>query len=224
VSLSDVTESVMIVLPGYSGARIAAWKGVKQILSRGGEYCQIAVDKDGGIHIAAYDNGKLKYAHLDKFNSTTVKTCTVDSYDIIGQNLTLDVAYEVDENGVGHNIPHIGYYALSRTLPKYAYLAKPDSEDLNGADSSNFFTGVWESTYIPTQQTVPQDRINVGVFKNNGVRAYSTINKEANGTRGTSTTSAGSGTCYGNGTNNPVIGYAIRFSSNSTYAEVAQKK
>lgn len=211
-------------LAGTTGVNTTNWTGVKQILSRGGEYCQIAVDKDGGIHIAAYENGKLKYAKLAKFNSPNVSVCTVDSYDIIGQNLTLDVAYEVDENGVGHNIPHIGYYALSRTLPKYAYLAKPDSEDLNGADSSNFFTGVWESTYIPTQQTVPQDRINVGVFKNNGVRAYSTINKEANGTRGTSTTSAGSGTCYGNGTNNPVIGYAIRFSSRSTYAEVAQKK
>ena len=208
-----------------TGVNTTNWTGVKEILSSGGEYCQIAVDKDAGIHIAAYDNGKVKYAFMQKFNSENVTTCTVDSYDIIGQNLTLDVAYELDENGVGHNIPHIGYYALSRTLPKYAYLAKPASSDLNGADSSNYFTGVWETTYIPTKQTVPQDRINVGVFKQNGQRAYSTIGQnmfKANGTKGTSSTAAGSGTCYGNGTNNPVLGYAIKYESNKIYAEVAQ--
>ena len=214
-------------LAGTTGVNTTDWTGVKEILSSGGEYCQIAVDKDGGIHIAAYDNGKVKYAFMQKFNSSTVTTCTVDSYDIIGQNLTLDVAYELDENGVGHNIPHIGYYALSRTLPKYAYLAKPASTDLNGADSSNYFTGVWETTYIPTKQTIPQDRINVGVFKQNGQRAYSTIGPnmfKANGTKGSSNTSAGSGTCYGNGTNNPVLGYAIKYESNKIYAEVAQLK
>ena len=209
-------------LSGTTGVNTTNWTGVKEILSTGGEYCQLVVDKDGGIHIAAYDNGKLKYAYLQKFNSASAQVCTVDSYDIIGQNLTIDVAYEN-----GHNIPHIGYYALSRTLPKYAYLAVPASSDLNGADSSNYFTGVWESTYIPTHQTVPQDRINVGVFKENGERAYSTIgtNKfKQNGQKGTSNTSAGSGTCYGNGTNNAVIGYAIKYSSNSTYVETAQMK
>ena len=209
-------------LSGTTGVNTTNWAGVKEILSTGGEYCQLVVDKDGGIHIAAYDNGKLKYAYLQKFNSASAQVCTVDSYDIIGQNLTIDVAYEND-----HNIPHIGYYALSRTLPKYAYLAVPASSDLNGADSSNYFTGVWESTYIPTNQTVPQDRINVGVFKENGERAYSTIgtNKfKQNGQKGTSNTSAGSGTCYGNGTNNPILGYAIRFTSSSTYVETAQMK
>ena len=216
----------------HKSQNITGWTVGPDILSSGGEYCQLVVDGNGGIHIAAYDNGDLKYAYLSSYNDTTVDSCTVDSYDIIGQNLTIDVAKEGD-----NYIPHIGYYALSRTLPKYAYLAVPGAFGSAGADSTDSFTGVWECSYIPTDSTVPQDRINVGLFKEsktvngktvNDIRTYSTTDKKAvNANKsniGTSTAGTENGKCYGNGTSNAVLGYVIKISSMLSYIETAQLK
>ena len=189
------------------------WPSIKTIFTGAGEYCQIVADANGGLHIAAYDgsNGDLKYAYLSKYDSDydeSSDSCTVDSYAIIGQNLTIDVA--LDSSGTA--VPYIGYYGLSSTKPKIAYKV---SETVTNGASDDVYTSGWEVSIVPTSSRVPQDRVNVAVWKNStGVISGST----------TGTSSAGTyyGTCYGNGTGNPVLGYQIRESSTSGYIETAQ--
>jgi len=154
-----------------SGKNSTGWNNATTVIRNAGEYCQIATDKNGGIHIVAYDgnSGDLIYAYASAYNAA-FKTCTVDSYAIVGQNITLDVAL----NASGVAVPYIGYYGLSSAKPKYAYLADPttfyagtqatQSTTLNGA-TDEAYTGIWEVTIVPTSSKVPQDRINVGVWK-----------------------------------------------------------
>ena len=144
-------------------------------MENAGEYCQVAVDAKGGIHIAAYDPSlcDLVYAYLPSYDGTA-QTCVVDSNGVLGSNLTIDVA--LDENGKA--IPRIGYYATSCIRPKLAYL-------INGVDS---VTGT-SSTY-------------------NKANSYS---------------SQSYGFVYGNGTANPVMGYAVKNGSGDTI-ETAQMK
>ena len=81
-------------------------------------------------------------------------------------------------------------------------------------------------------------RINVGVWKNSGVLAYSTTGTTGeNGTKGTasgtisytsSTNTTASdnngGKCYGNGSKNGVLAYGVRYTSQQDYVETAQKR
>ncbi|MBB5227277.1 hypothetical protein [Treponema ruminis] len=208
-----------------TGVSMAGWTKGPDILDVGGTYCNLAVDADNGIHIAAYSESDLKYAYLSNYKDGTPDVCTVDSYDIVGTNLTIDVAKTGSQN-----IPYIGYYATSQCLPKYAYLVSDSIQ--SGSDSVDCFTGKWEITYLPSDtstRSVPEERINVGVFKTAaGARTYSTTNKAAptngNTNIGTKDSGKGNGTCYGNGTDNPVLGYVVKNSSNSSYIETAQMK
>ncbi len=196
-----------------TGAGDGYWSAAVKILSGAGEYCKLAVDADGGIHIAAYDgmNGDLVYAYLENCSDSSAATCIVDSYGIVGQYLSIDVAKDTS----GKWIPYIGYYALSSTRPKLAYLAEPDAAG-NGA-TDDMYTGVWEISLVPTSGKAQQDTVGVGVWKNS-----SGVIKESE--TGTSViTDAYSGTCYGNGTINPVLGYVVK-SGTSGSIETAQKK
>lgn len=196
---------------GTTGVNVTKWSTPKEIFEDAGEYCKLVVDADKGIHIAAYDGteGDLKYAYLASYDATTVSTCTVDSYAIVGQYITLDVAKVGTDN-----IPYIGYYALSSAKPKLAYRV---SSTISDGSINEEYTGDWEISLIPTSKTTLQDRVNVGLWKDGaGVLKTST----------TGTSSAGQyyGRCFGNGTSNPVLGYAIRESSTKGYIETAQKK
>ena len=84
-------------------------------MAKAGEYCKVAVDSNGGVHIAAYDpiNLDLVYAYLpkDKIETTSqsdFRTCIVDSNGVVGSNLTLDVGKVSNQGNV---VPYIGYYA-----------------------------------------------------------------------------------------------------------------
>ncbi|WP_215905333.1 hypothetical protein, partial [Treponema phagedenis] len=97
-----------------TGSRVGYWSKPKKVfenLSSVGEYCQIAVDKNGGIHIAASDVGNtaLVYAYMSDYKGVDLKTCTIDSYGIIGTHITLDVALSEK----GKPIPYIGYFSNS---------------------------------------------------------------------------------------------------------------
>ena len=197
---------------GTTGKNKTNWNDAITLLSEAGEYCQLAVDAAGGIHIAAYDgsNADLKYVYIDKYdNAANAKSCTVDSYGILGQNITIDVAY----NGTYYE-PHIGYYALSSTKPKYARLT---SAEISDGVKEDAYTGVWECSIVPTSSRAFQDRINVGVWKDSSGKI-----KES--TRGTSSADQYWGKCYGNGTSNTVLGYAIKKSSSEGYIETAQMR
>lgn len=197
---------------GTTGKNKTNWNDAITLLSEAGEYCQLAVDAAGGIHIAAYDgsNADLKYVYIDKYgNAANAKSCTVDSYGILGQNITIDVAY----NGTYYE-PHIGYYALSSTKPKYARLT---SAEISDGVKEDAYTGVWECSIVPTSSRAFQDRINVGVWKDSSGKI-----KES--TKGTSSADQYWGKCYGNGTSNTVLGYAIKKSSSEGYIETAQMR
>jgi hypothetical protein len=201
-------------------ATAAGWSIPMKVFSNAGQYCQVAVDAGGGIHIAAYDiiNASLLYAHLMSYTDTSPATCVVDSYGIVGTNITLDVA----KVGTKY-IPYIGYYAQSSIRPKYAYLVDTSSYAPNGAVNDNF-TGSWEVSLVPTSSSVPQDQINVGVWKDSsGVLKSSPTQTSSyiNTVNGYNSTNYGY--CYGNGSSNGVLAYQIKESTKG-YIETAQKK
>ena len=218
----------------------------------GGKYCQMVVAGDNSIHIAAYDtvNLDLKYIYIPVKTVTktinneekqkivpdvaNMKVCTVDSYLSVGKELTIDVAGETRTvNGVEKTvyIPHIGYNGNTPRKPRYAYLydaetfCTSNSQSVySGVNTSEQYTGVWECSLVPTTSTFTQDklkpRVNVGVWKNS---AGSRVSSNAF-TNGTSTAGTGSGTCYGNKTDNAVLGYGVAHDSQQDYVETAQKR
>ena len=245
------------------------WKteNTTTLLSNAGQYCQLVVDSADNIHVAAYANGDLKYVYIPKASDGTYtpdsskKVCIVDSYKSVGTELTIDVAKEGD-----YYIPHIGYCASSPRKPRYAYLADPATfygtagntkatiEKRSGA-VSDMYTGVWECGVVPLTSKLTETeeapfRVNVGVWKKDGERAWSTYTKTGNvitfegteylpsssndykthvaGTNNNFNSNAGTGngTCYGNGTKYAVLGYAIQSNTDSTkdFVETAQMR
>ena len=224
-----------------SGDTKKFWHDAVTIFTGAGEYCKIAVDAAGGVHIAGYDSilGDVRYAKLatykvtpDGANDTTkyvedTMSCVVDSSGIVGSNLTLDVAYSDTVANGGKAIPYIGYYGSIG--PKMARLTAEGAALSTTAAAAgtvnDMFTGYWEVTEVPTPSNAPKDRINVGVFKNKttGVLEAPTNGGPASSHQGKDATSQ-YGTTYGNSTTNPVLGYQIRPSSAEGYIETAQMR
>ena len=192
-------------------------------LENAGEYCQLAVDANGGIHIAAYDgtNCDLVYAYLSSY-SATPSTCVVDGSGVIGSNLTIDVALDAS----GNAIPRIGYYATSCIRPKLAYRVDTASAAPAGSDDEAY-TGAWECSVVPTDSSVNMqsnqyNKINVGVWKSSGVITSSTSGTSSYTNTPNSYSSTSYGFVYGNGTSNAVLGYTIKVNSSSDAIETAQ--
>lgn len=209
-----------------------SWKTPKPILEEtySGGFCAIAVDEEKHVHIASYskeNTGSLIYTYLDSYDSMdatgfNVKntSAVVDSYGTTGQNLTIEFAK--DKNG--NTIPYIGYYLASLQYPKYAYLVDTASSGKNGAtwapkdgcDAENMYTKAWESVILPTQSDFIVDDFYIGVFRGtdgklNVIPAITETLGETNGS------------CGGNGTSNPVLGYGINYGGTG-YVETAQLK
>jgi len=189
----------------------------KKIFTNMGEHATIKVGPDNSIHIACFDSSSkaLKYAYMSSY-SATEKTATVDAYEIPGTYISMDVVKE----GTNY-IPYISYYMPSATVAKYAKLLDATkltgTDSLDGCDSKDVFTGVWEVSIIPTTSSIREDKTSIGFYKNaNGVAQ----NIKSNGT---ASHDADSGVCNGNGTANPVIAYAIGDDS-VNYIETAQMK
>ncbi len=222
----------------------AAWKGETEIFGdmddyeNAGEYCQLAVDANGGIHIAAYDgsNTDIVYAYLESYDDDEPKVCVVDSAGVVGSNLTIDVA--LDSEG-GKAIPRISYYSNSCVRPKLAYLVNTTIENPEGAVEEEF-TGKWEVTVVPIEegrtlnmQSFQYNKINVALWKT-AAGVLTSSNDTNTYTPGTQTAannvntpnsfkSTSYGFVYGNGTSNAVLGYAVKNGSGSTI-ETAQMK
>ena len=206
-------------------------KPVALFPSEVGEYCKVAVAKDKSVHIAAYDsmNGDLWYAYLPTYNGAA-KTGIVDSAGFVGSELNIDVALNTQKKPV----PYISYYALSASRPKIATWTGGDLSSavtVEGA-KTDMYTNNWEISVIPTQSKASIDSINVGVWKdttagNEGVikdsvpfPASGVLKYKADG-NGHDKNSYGN--AYGNGTSNPVLGYATK-SGSLGYIETAQMK
>ena len=217
---------------GADGKRVHGWSEPVEVFSGvTGEYCQVAFDKEGKVHIAAKDSSSndLWYAYLASYKEPAdAKTCLVDSYGTVGSHITLDVAYS--EETSGKPVPYIGYLAEGKTLPKLAYYIGSDitsDNDISGA-KGDFFTRNWEVGAVPSvtsgiQGVQGYDRINVGVWKDNGVIANSqdgvsyykqSLNEGDTGTYGI---------VYGNGSANPALAYRYEVGSDG-FVEMAQKK
>ena len=189
-----------------------------------GEYCKVVLDAQGKVHIACYDNSNADvwYAYIsDATNPSTanIKTCIVDSYGIVGTELSLDVALKE-----GNPIPYISYYGSSCARPKVAYWAADDSiatiTSREGA-VDEAFTKNWEVSLIPSGSKISIDHVNVGVWKD--ASGNLTDSKKPDGTIGSTSSGTSDGTIYGNGTMNPILGYAITQGSGG-YIETAQMK
>ena len=122
-------------------------------------------------------------------------------------------------------------------MPKVAYLNAPlTTSTLTDGTSSDMFTGSWEVSYIPMPitSTMPNldtkrlekrldNRINVAVWK----KTDETANLKGvldNSKTGTSSAGTTSGTCWGNGTANPVVAYSIIYDTSNDSIESAQKR
>ena len=220
-----------------------SWRGPFTLMEEAGEGCKIVIDSDGNIHVAAYDgmNSDLKYVYVpangDGFDFAGKTECTVDSYLDVGQNLTLDVA-KVGE----YQIPYIGYWGTFPELPRYAYLAAPETfynpavaeADKQGA-IDDLYTGVWECSIVPSASSVEEGTMNVAVWKDgDGNLAWSTYSSATtfsgaeksaeNVLYASSVANKDSGTCYGNGTNNGVLGYVVAINGATSHIETAQKR
>ena len=223
------------------------WTGNKVIFTGGGEHCAIKFGPDGSIHIAANVDGTLKYAHLDSYGANyneATDAVTVDSYAITGEKITLDVGRKVFTSGGTTTykiVPYISYYLNSAKKPAVASLVIPSNGTMNykaqGTDSSSNFTGNWDVSIVPVAETLTDlavDKINVALWKktvvadNNavaGVITSCTDNSFLSKDRkmDSNTVIDGKGYCSGNGTENPVIGYAIVTNSGTAFS-LAQKK
>ncbi len=211
------------------------WKGNKVIFTEGGEHCTVKLDSEGGVHIAAYVDGSLRYAYLasvDAGYNEATDSVKVDSFTITGERITLDTG----KDAAGKIIPYISYFNGTARLPAVAKLIVPSSGTVNykaqgtgTADGEDVFTGNWEITLVPSPKTLTTnyyDKMNICLWKQDGVivrgdNSNFTISKDKTVTDNTSNTT--NGNIYGNGSANPILGYAVE-SNSGTCLETAQMK
>lgn len=228
---------------GKDNGKEGGWTGNKVIFSDGGEHCAIKVGPDGSIHIAANVDGALKYAYLSSYSASyneATDAVTVDSYAITGEKITIDVGRKAFTSGGTTTykvVPYISYYLNSAKKPAVASLVIPSSGTMNykaqGTDSSSNFTGNWDVSLVPVAETLTDlavDKINVALWKktvgtgNNAVTGVITgCTDNAFLSKSKTMANNAAGQCYGNGTSNPVIGYAIVTNSGTAFS-LAQKK
>lgn len=177
------------------------WSKAVEVFSGACEDVSIKADESGAVHISAYNKAEqsLVYRHIDKDRTTMGDVVTVDSYQIVGSRTQIDVQKEGD-----YYVPYISYYNPATQKTKLAYLLAGKSYSAQGVKSDDTFTGNWEVSVIPTSSDIQEDHTNIGLWKDSsGARRTSvggTVNDGQIGDNGGQTT--------GNGTNNPVVGYA----------------
>ena len=197
-----------------------AWTDNDSVNFSGGQDVQLAVDRSGGIHLAyTTSSGDLAYAYSASYSGTFTEYI-VDSYSLTGSRLTIDVANDIN----GKPIPYIGYFMQGGGVPKLAYLK--DGAVLEAGAKNDYYTGKWEVSVVPTPKAYDTyaagNKVNVGVWKKKADGKLTNSKKEnfvydpsTGNDKGTS-----SGSIYGNGTSNPVLGYVIEEGT----IETAQKK
>lgn len=219
-TLKMTSVSLSEILSGINGKSWAA----KTISKKGGQYIQMAIDSEDGIHLAYMSNSgaDLYYAYMPSYESSSITEILVDSKNDVGDNCSIDVGRK-DESSPW--IPVISYKSNEGTKTKIAYpVVFENGKPKDGATSGGFFTGNWSVSMLPTENKSTNDQINVGLNKDWSNGVIHEFEKRADDT--SSYTPKGpyaicsSGILYGNGTSNPVVGYAISSGS----IEMAQKK
>ena len=213
--------------------------------TRGGNFCRMAIDADDGIHIAHYDStgADLLYTYVPVENSipqiAKAVTVTVDSFLSVGTWCTIDVAKEYDSvNNRYNHVPQIGYFVPAcESTSASARVAYPVKFDSNGypvyaGTEDDMFTGNWEVTTVPTEGIPIINRVNVGLYKKNGILAAiptggtdriptgGTDRKTTYSVKKSSYPVSDSTTVFGNGTLNPAVVYCL----DDGIVQLAQKK
>lgn len=189
------------------------WSKAVEVFSGACEDVSIKADASGAVHISAYNKAEqslvYRYITSDYITSdlTAIKddVVTVDSYQIVGSRTQIDVQKEGS-----YYVPYISYYNPATQKTKLAYLLAGKSGidySASGVKSDDTFTGNWEVSVIPTTSDIQEDHTNIGLWKDSyGVRRAVTDIKTSGTTEGSINNDDGK--TYGNGTNNPVVGYA----------------
>lgn len=195
----------------------------KSVSTKGGKNVAMVADAAGGLHFAYSSNSgaDLYYTYMSSLTATPV-TMLVDSYDNVGSYCTIDVGRTSSTSSQW--IPYITYKRdASEVALKMAYPIVNVSTEKPGASSAGFFTGNWDICTIPSANNSTNDLVNVGLCKDwgNGViQNFPTGADDFTYNPGGTYTICNSSVIYGNGTQNPVVGYAVE----QGYIEVAQKK
>lgn len=203
-------------------ASSAMWT-TKSVSSKGGKNVAMVADAEGGLHFAYSSNSgaDLYYTYMSSVTATPV-TMLVDSYDNVGSYCTIDVGRTSSTSSQW--IPYITYKRdASEVALKMAYPIVNVSTEKPGASSAGFFTGNWDICTIPSANNSTNDLVNVGLCKDwgNGViQDFPTGVDDFSYNPGGTYAICNSSVIYGNGTQNPVVGYAVE----QGYIEVAQKK
>lgn len=187
------------------------WSKAVEVFSGACEDVSIKADASGAVHISAYNKAEqslvYRYITSDYITSdlTAIKddVVTVDSYQIVGSRTQIDVQKEGS-----YYVPYISYYNPATQKTKLAYLLAGKSGinySAQGVNPDDTFTGNWEVSVIPTSSDIQEDHTNIGLWKDSyGVRRSSVVGTVNDyGQIGDN-----DGKTSGNGTNNPVVGYA----------------
>lgn len=184
------------------------WSKAVEVFSGACEDVSIKADASGAVHISAYNKAEqsLVYRYITSdyitSNLTTIKddVVTVDSYQIVGSRTQIDVQKEGS-----YYVPYISYYNPATQKTKLAYLLAGENYSAQGVKDDDTFTGNWEVSVIPTSSDIQEDHTNIGLWKDSLGARRSSVGGTVNdyGQIGDN-----DGQTSGNGTNNPVVGYA----------------
>lgn len=210
----------------------ATWQNNSYYVSdsdiRAGTHVSMAIDKADGVHLAYYSasGGDLYYSYIANPKQKTVtRSVMVDSYGSVGTYPMIDVAKDSKN---GNFIPYISFRCESNAdttaSVKIAYPVNWDEDGnvLNGVDSYDRYTGNWEVSVVPTDNTPLTDYTNIGMNKDSfGVKNVFATGTDISKAWSATFAVSDSTTVYGNGTSNPVVSYAV---SENGVLEMAQKK
>lgn len=178
------------------------WSKAVEVFSGACEDVSIKADASGAVHISAYNKAdqSLVYRYINKDRTTMGDVVTVDSYQIVGSRTQIDVQKEGS-----YYVPYISYYNPATQKTKLAYLLAGENYSAQGVKDDDTFTGNWEVSVIPTSSDIQEDHTNIGLWKDSLGARRSSVGGTVNdyGQIGDN-----DGKTSGNGTNNPVVGYA----------------
>lgn len=205
-----------------------SWTDHSTISTIGGKYVSMATDEAGGIHLAYLSNSgaNLYYTYMSSVSATPV-TMLVDAYQDVGDRCMITVGRESTSKPW---IPYISYKSNYASHTKIAYpvfASDASSSTLPSAgivDGTEKYAGAWNVSLVPDTNLSIDDTVSVGVNKDwasgSGVM-YVFPTGETQKASDTGVYALCDATIvYGNGTKNPVMGYAIEDGT----IQMAQKK
>lgn len=205
-----------------------SWTAPSTISTIGGKYVSMATDEAGGIHLAYLSNSgaNLYYTYMSSVSATPV-TMLVDAYQDVGDRCMITVGRESTSKPW---IPYISYKSNYASHTKIAYpvfASDASSSALPSAgivDGTEKYAGAWNVSLVPDTNLSIDDTVSVGVNKDwasdSGVM-YVFPTGETQKASDTGVYALCDATIvYGNGTKNPVMGYAIEDGT----IQMAQKK